>query len=195
MALSLVIAPAIEPITLVEAKLHLRVDSVDEDNLIDGLRVTANEHVEDVTHRAGIARTYDYKVNGFPGWYCPIELPKPPLISVTSVTYIDAAGVSQTWSAALYTVLNAADAQLPGSIVPIYGGSYPATRDVPNAVTVRFVAGYGTTAETVPGRWKSAMKILIAHWFDPGRDAVNVGHIVTEVPRTVDALLWPLKAF
>jgi uncharacterized phiE125 gp8 family phage protein len=199
MSLSVFAAPAIDPLSLAEAKAHCNIDDsiLDWDGLIGDLIQTANEHVEDFTHRAGISRTLDYKVDDFPGWYCALELPKPPLVSVTSVSYVDTNGVTQTWSSALYTILNAADETMPGQIVPAYQQSYPVTRDVPNAVTVRYVAGYGTDPKDVPARWKAAMKILIAHWFKAGREPVAVGSgtTVAPIPMTVDALLWPLKHF
>jgi uncharacterized phiE125 gp8 family phage protein len=199
MALTLVTAPAQEPISLVEAKAHLRVDTADDDALIDGLIRAAREHVETYTHRAPITQTWDLKRNEFP---CGdvIWIPKAPLVSVTSITYVDTAGDSQTWSSALYTVdAPSGPMARQGLVTPVYGESFPSTRRQVNAVTVRFVAGYGSTTAAsllaVPASIKAAMKILIAHWYGPGRTSVNVGNIVTVIPSTVDALLWPYKSF
>lgn len=193
MAPFLVTGPATEPITLDDAKLHLRVEVTDEDALIDGLIVAAREYVENFTHRALVTQTWDLKLDGFPCY--SLELPKAPTASVTSISYVDTNGTTQTLSSALYTTdLPTGPHACAGRIVLAYQQYYPQTRDVVNAVTVRFVAGYGT-ADDVPASIKAAMKILIATWYRPGREAVNIGNIVTAVPMTVDALLWPFKSF
>ncbi len=154
---------------------------------------TAREWCETFTHRAFITQTWDDKRGAFPA--CQVlELPKAPLISVTSVGYVDTAGVAQTWSAALYTVdAPAGPKACAGQIVPVFGESFPVTRGVINAVTIRFVAGYGAAA-AVPASIKTAMKLLIAHWYEH-RESVNVGNISSEIPLGVTALLWPYKSF
>ena len=194
MTLTEVTAPATEPVTLAEAKLHLRVDTNDENDLVTALITAAREYAETFTHRALITQTWDLKRDEFPSGD-PIWLPKAPAVSVTSITYTDSAGTAQTWSSTLYTTdLPTGPWARRGRIVPGYGETYPSTRTVPNAVVVRFVAGYGA-ATAVPASIKAAMKILIGTWFGPGREHVNIGNIVTVVPQTVDALLWPYKAF
>lgn len=207
MSLFLVTAPAVEPLTLAQAKEHLRVDESihDEDGLIEGLIVAAREYAETFTHRALITQTWDLKLDGFP-WTSQfaalgtlaIELPKPPVQSITSVTYIDFAGVTQTWSAALYdTDLPSGPMASRARLQPAYQQIYPVTRYVPNAATVRFVAGYGANGYAVPGSIVAAMKILIASWYDAGRMAIDVGlrAAAIEVPMTAHALLWPYKSF
>jgi hypothetical protein len=66
----------------------------------------------------------------------------------------------------------------PARLTPIYGGSWPQTQDVINAFTVRFTAGYGTTAASVPYDVKAAIKLLIGHLYE-NREAVIVGSNVT----------------
>jgi uncharacterized phiE125 gp8 family phage protein len=163
-----------------------------EDPQLAAWITAAREHVESFTHRAIPEQTWEDRRPWFP---CDgvIELPKPPLIAVESVRYIDPTGVAQTWSSTRYSV----DAPIgskagPGHIVPNYGEVLPATREGLTAVTVRFVAGYAAGA--VPQPMKAAMKLLIGHWW-LHRESVNVGNIVSVIPHTVDALLWPYKAF
>lgn len=144
MSLFLVTAPASEPVSLDEVKLHLRVDSTAEDALIAGLNTSARDYAESFTQRAIPQQTWDYKLCAFP---CEIWLPKAPCISVTSITYIAPDGTSTVLDSALYTV----DAPVgpkarAARIVPAYQQSWPQTRNVPNAVVVRFVAGYAGTA-------------------------------------------------
>lgn len=181
MALTLVTAPVGEPFTLTDAKDHLRITIDTEDSLINALIVSAREFAEGNTRRALITQTWDLTLDAFPD---AIEVPLPPLQSVTSVTYIDTAGTTQTLVANTdYTVDTKSE---PGRIVPAYGKSWPSTRDIVNAVTVRFVAGYGN-ATAVPKSIKQAMLMHIEHMFD-NRGTVNIGNVVNEIPLTMQSL-------
>jgi len=194
MSLSLVTAPTSEPITTVAAKLHLRVDHSDDDALIDTLCAAALEYVETGTRRKVLTQTWDDKRDAFPGWYAPWELPFPPVTSVTSITYINTDGVPTVLSPSLYTVdLPAGPKAGPARIVPAYQQQWPLTRDVINAVTVRFVCGYANAA-AVPGGMVAAMKLLIGHWY-AHRESVVVGTISAELQQGVDALIWQYKVF
>lgn len=159
---------------------------------------TARDYCESFTHRALITQTWDLKLDAFP---CDsdeaIFLPKPPVSSVTSVTYLDTANVSQTWAATTgyLTDLPSGPHASPARIAPAYGVPYPSTYDVENAVTIRFVAGYGAAASSVPDGIKWAMRILMGTWYDPGRQSVVIGSTASVIPHTVDALLWPFKVF
>jgi uncharacterized phiE125 gp8 family phage protein len=193
MALFLVTPPAKEPLTVAEAKVHLRVDEnvADEDDLIASLIVAARQHVETYTHRALCTQTWDDKRDGFP---CAIWLPKPPVSAVTSISYVDTSGATQTWAPTNYvTDLPTGPWARAARIVAAYAIPYPVTRSVPNAVTIRFVCGYGAPAD-VPDAIKAGLKLLIGHWY-ANREPVNLGTMVTNIPHTVDALLWPFKAF
>ena len=191
MALSLYAAPSIEPVSLDDAKGHLRVDVADEDGLIAGLIESARQWVEAFTHRKLLTQTWDLKMDAFP---CgEIVLPFPPVSAVSSITYVDTSGTTQTWSASLYTTdLPSGPEAMPGRIVPVYGGYFPSTRCVPNAVTVRFVCGYADEA-AVPMSIRQAMLLLVGHWFAHRENVVvgNVSNIISETPVTVQALLTP----
>lgn len=191
---SLATAPATEPLTATEAKLHLRVDHTTDDDLITSLIVAARQHCENFTGRALITQTWDLKLDAFPSLGEPIRLVKPPVSSVTSVTYVDADGATQTWTSSLYrTDLPAGTWAQAGRIEPAHGESYPEIRQVSNAVTVRCVHGYGAAA-TVPDAIKAAMKLLIGHWYE-NRESVIVGATAMPVPMAVDALLVPFKVY
>ncbi len=202
--LSLVTAPATEPLSLEEAKLHLRVTTDDEDGLIQSLIQTAREYVEQFTGRALLTQTWDLKLNSF-GCEQALRLPKAPLQSVTSITYIDTGGTTQTLATSRYVVAGAFDAMAgvaspwaqPGYVAPAYATIFPVTRPIPEAVTVRFVAGYGAQPEKVPAGILAAMKMMIGTWFGPGRQTViaDVRAAAIEIPDTVDILLWPFRVF
>ena len=194
MTLTLVTAPTEEPITLDEAKAHLRVDATDEDDVIGSLVKAARQHVENFTHRRLITQTWDYKLDGFPSG--DIELPLAPLLTSTApvVTYTDTAGASQTWASTNYTVdAPSGPWARRGRLFLNYGLLYPPTRSIDHAVSIRFLCGYGGPA-SVPEPIKLAMKLLLGHWY-ANREAVNVGNITSEYPQAVDALLWPFKSF
>lgn len=192
--LSLVTAPVGEPVTLADAKAQLAIDVDDYDGLLKGLIAAARRHVETVTGRALLTQTWDAKFEEFPEDDDGLWLPKAPLQSVTSVSYVDANGTTQTWSSATYTV----DAPVGphaqrGRVYPNYGLLYPTTQDIPNAITVRFVAGYGTTVASVPEELRLALVLLVGHWF-ANREAV-VSEMREPLPMGVEALLWPYKVF
>lgn len=185
--LSLVSPPAAEPVTLAEAKLHLRVDSDDtsQDSLITQLIVAARTMCEGFTRRAFYSQTWDYVASGFPDGDDPILLGKPPLQTVTSLQYIDTAGALQTFASANYT---ADTATIDGAIRLVYGASWPTVREQYNAVRISFVAGYATGT---PAPIVAAIKLLVGHLYEH-RESVVTGTIVSELP-TVKALLGPYR--
>ena len=192
MSLYLVTAPSVEPITLAEAKRHLKVEVDDDNDLIRGLSLAAREHVETYTGRKLITQTWDQKLCGFPGG--PIVLPFSPVSSVTSIAYLDQTGASQTWSSALYrTLLPVGPQAAKAWIEPVYGESYPSTYSVSEPVAIRFVCGYGASGASVPASITAAMKLLIGHWYSHREAATD--NAMSPVPIAVDSLLWPYRLF
>ena len=186
MGLKLVTVPEEEPIDLDAAKKHLRVEHEDEDLLITSLITAARETAEITTGRAFLTQEWELTLDAFPA--AGFDLPRPPLQSVTSVKYLDVNGVEQTLATAKYLVDTRSE---PGRVTPAYGEIWPSTRNVINAVTVKFKAGYGAVPE-VPESLKSAIKLLLSHFYEI-REPVNVGNIVTEIPLGVERLLWQHK--
>ena len=186
MALFLVAAPTTEPVSLIDAKVHLRVDTATDDGLILALIKVARDMVETFTRRALVTQTWDWKLDAFQS--APLWLPKPPVASITSITYLDSAGASQTWSSSLYRTDLPTDPHGPRArITPAYGEAYPSTYPVTNAVTVRFVCG--TAVAAVPASLSAAMKLLVGHFYEH-REAVTPSAFV-DLPLGVQALLWP----
>ena len=186
MGLKLITAPAEEPVTLAEARAHCRVPSSDttEDALLQALIIAAREHCESWTHRRFITQTWDWVMDAFPGW-C-VELPHAPLQSITSVSYVDGEGATQTLATSGYQVDVKTD---PGRLMPAYGAVWPSTRsDTFNAVTVRFVCGFGLAA-AVPRGIKAAMLLTIGHLWEH-RETVSDFELF-EMPMGVEALLSP----
>jgi uncharacterized phiE125 gp8 family phage protein len=185
-SLALVSAPSLEPISIEEAKLRLRVTATDEDDLITSLIVAVRRHAESYLSRRLIRSTWDLKLDAFP---CEdsdaIRIPYAPLSSVVSITYIDEDGDTQTWTSTEYIVDTSSE---PGRITPAYEESWPT--DVQcriNAITVKHVVGYGANPSDVPASIIAGMKLMLSHLYEH-REPIVVGSIVTEVPFTVKAL-------
>jgi uncharacterized phiE125 gp8 family phage protein len=188
-ALTQTIAPTIDPVSLADMKTHARVDHTDDDAYLLGLITAATNTCESFTGRQLINATYAMKLDGFPSTE-EIELPRPPLSSVTSVAYIDTAGNAQTVTAADYQV---DIASVVGRVMPAYNAYWPATRDQQyNTVTVTFVAGYGATAATVPIRLRQGIKAFAATLYEH-RETIVLGTIKAEIPEVCRALWYPYK--
>lgn len=183
---ALITPPSAEPVSLSEAKAHLRETATDQDSLIMSLISAARGWAEDFTQRALITQTWDYKLDAFAD---EMEIPLPPLQSVTSIKYLDTAGAEQTLANTEYTVDTAAER---GLVRLGYGKSWPATRAQANAVTIRFVAGYGAAA-TVPGTIKAACLLLLGELYARREHAIAGAPIAT-VPVNAEYLLWPYRS-
>ncbi len=167
-ATTLITGPAREPISLDEIKQHLRISGNDDDSELIPLIQEARRYVEQMTGRAFISQTWDLKADRF---IDPLFLPNAPTQSITSVTYRDLDGTTQTLNSSYYTLDSATE---PARLVQAYGYSYPSTYPDLNSVTVRFVAGYGSDPSDVPERFKRAIKLYCQWQFDSDPDAKNI---------------------
>ncbi|MDD0814280.1 head-tail connector protein [Curvibacter sp. HBC28] len=151
--------PAIEPVSLAEAKLHLRVDHDDEDTLIGALITAARMDCEERLQRSLITSGWEWTLDAFRdlGY-----VPRPPLVSVTSLKYVDAAGTQQTLDPSAYRVDAAGDQ--PGRLEPV-AGQWPFAQDRLNSVTVAYQAGYGAAATDVPGPIRQWILLAIGDMF------------------------------
>jgi len=152
--LSLVTAPG-DLLTLSEAKDHLRVLDANEDSLITSYVTAATASVERYLERALLTQRWQFTLDQFPceDYIC---LPRPNLLDVVSVSYVDAAGATQTWATSEYVVITDT---LPGEIALAYGKFWPQTRYQRNAVTIVYDAGYGPEPEDVPPEIVAAIKL------------------------------------
>lgn len=184
--LKLQTAPALEPVTTAEAKLHLRVDGSDEDALIGSLVSAARDYAERYTRRAFVSQVWRMYMDFFPScrWF---YLPRSPLISVNAITYKDENGAVQTLAASAYVADSAQE--VPARVALAEGeDDWPETFDEIQAVTVEFTAGYGAAASAVPESIKAAIKLLVGHWFE-NRETVVIGSTPNAVPLAAMALL------
>lgn len=191
MILKRTVAPAIEPVTLAETKAHLRVDTSDDDALITALITAAREYVEGASRRALITQTWRYSLDSWPEGD-EIELPKPPLQSVSSVKYYADDGTEYTLSTFAYIVDTDSE---PGRIALAYGESWPSLTLYPaGAIRITYVAGYGDAASAVPQHLRQAILMLVAHWYE-NRETTTIGAVAREVPLAVESLIYLHRAY
>lgn len=165
--------PTFEPVTLAEVKTHLEIASgiTDHDAMLERLISEAREVVEHDTAIVGPTRTFIEKVDDWPDTW--IELRRRPVTSVTSITYVDTSGVTQTWTSSEYTLDTY---RVTPAIRCTYGNDWPTVRGDESGITVTYVAGYSTRA-TIPEPFKQACLLRIAEAFDDRtgqNDASNV---------------------
>lgn len=184
--MKLITPPTVEPITLAEAKAHLRITHTDEDALITSLISVARADAENELQRSLITQTREIARDAFPA---AIELTFGPVIAVTSVKFDDPAGIEQTLDPATYRLDTY---RLSGWIVPDPDYSWPETRQHVNAVRVRYTAGYGPAATDVPAPIRQWILLRIGTLFEH-RESVAAGVTVATVPY-VDRLLDPYRA-
>lgn len=181
--LTLVSAPALEPISLAEAKAHLRVTSVSEDALISRLIKTARVLAETMTRRAFITQTWDLFFDEFPSE--AIYVPMPTLQEVTFVKYVDLDGNPQTLDPTIYLVDKARE---PARITLAWLRFWPTYRNQANSINVRFKAGYGDNATDVAEPVRQAILLSLTNWFE-NRSSVG-SNSLAELPASAQALLW-----
>lgn len=186
MPIKRVILPTLEPVSLQEAKLHLKVQHSLDDSLITGLISAVRLAAEHACERTMLLTTWELTLDNFPA---ALELRYPVVQSITSVKFDDTNGVEQVLHPDDYR-LDAAS--LPGWLVPSYGKTWPATRCQVNAVRVRYVAGYGADAADVPENVKLWMKLHIGHYYK-NREA-SVDGTINALP-FLDSLLDPERVW
>lgn len=168
------------PVTVEDAKTFIRVDSDDDDALIETLIEVACEHLEGIVGRSIATRSWELTLDGFSD---AIELPRAPVRSLDSFTYTDADGATQTVDAASYTVdLTSFHAW----IVRNSGSSWPTTMDAINVVTIGYTAGY----EPVPRPLRAAILLTVGDLY-AFRETAVVGTVSTKIQTSaqVDALI------
>lgn len=184
-------APTVEPLTVAEAKLHLRVDHADEDATIERMIVAVREYAEKYLRRSLISTTLQLYLDSFPSSRDgAIYLPRGPVASVTSVGYTDTTGAAGTVASYQSDLVSE-----PARLLPAYDDVWPDTREVVNAVVVEYVAGYGAAATAVPQRIRAGLLVALSDLFE-NRGAVVTGTIVSEVPSVAAERLWhPFRLF
>lgn len=179
-------APAKQPVTMDEARAYLRLetDDIDEDPVIAGDLVAAVDQAETYLGRSLITRTLTWVMDGWPRtkvapWWDGVregsisdmyeherslDVPRPPLQSVTSIKTYDDADVATVFAASKYFVDAASDE--PGRIVLRDAAETPAPTRVANGIEIIFIAGYGDDEAFVPEAIRQGILRMTTHLYE-----------------------------
>ncbi len=189
-SLSILTEPAVEPVTLAEAKAHCRVDSTADDSLISSYIKAAREWVSAYMDETLVHTRYVMKLDSFP---TEIELPRPPMATSDTAT-----AVTITYTLENQTTATLATSQyrvdresVPGVIRTLYNGSWPSHLLDYGAVSVTWWGGRSADGSKVSQSVKNAVLWLVGYWYERrlAADGVNL----TEIPFGVKALLDSAK--
>jgi uncharacterized phiE125 gp8 family phage protein len=203
MPIQLITPPVQEPVSLAEAKAHLRVDFEDDDALIASLLVAARQAAESVTHRQLVSARWRLVLDSFPGpslmgvpagksFTLPghaILIPKSPVASVVEIRYLDMENTPQVMPPQNYTVDVACE---PARITPVFGQIWPIALPQIGAVTVTFDAGYGEPAE-VPEGIKSWFKLRVGSMYAHREEVASLTRGRIDPLPFIDGLLDPYR--
>lgn len=180
-------SPAVEPVSVSEAKQHLRVDTADDDAYIGTLITAARQWAEEYLDRTLVYTQWVMKLDAFPN---EIEVPRPPMAesgtaTATTVTYtLNDSQATATLSSSQYRVDRAAT---PGVVRNLYGQSWPSHLADQNSVSVTWWGGYGASSSDVPAAIRHAILMHVAHLYERRLAADTMSS--NEVPFGVKALL------
>lgn len=206
LSLQEITAPSIEPVTAATAKTHLRVDVSDDDTLIGALITAARQIAEHYTNRRFIQQTWTLWLDRFPyanieePWWDGvvqghinmisaasdvIEIPYPPLSSVTHLKTYDTDNDASTFSSDYYVVDTSSS---PGRIILNQGQTWPTDLRSAKAIEIQFVCGYGTATTDVPQAIIQAILVTVAHLYEHRGDETKF-----DLPIVAKKLLDPYK--
>ena len=181
--------PAVEPVSLAEAKAFLRVAHNDDDAVISALIAGARSHVEAQTRRALITQTWRLVRDAWPA-DGRIAVVPVPLVEIVAARVFDLDGAPQAIDLDAFV----ADTAAAPAIIAFASWSLPAPapgRKV-GGIEIDVDVGYGDEAADVPAPLRQAVQLLVAHWYE-NRGLIAVGQSVALLPTTVAALLSPYR--
>lgn len=172
-------APSVEPLTLAEAKIYLKVDDSTEDALITSLIVAARQMAENHMGRSLVKTVWESSFDEFPDTDedSTFELYPCPVSAINTVKYYDSNNTLQTLASTVYQTDYISE---PSRLSLKPGQSWPDVADRTNAVVINYDAGYGTTAAMVPDLIKAGLYLLIGHLYENRQNVVK--ETVNELP-------------
>ena len=180
-AFKLTVPPSVEPVLLADAKQQARIDTTADDNLVTDLITGARQWAENYLGRALITQTWQLWLDIAPTaaellWDCMrqgpvigfealsyVALPRAPLQSVNSVTYFDYEDNAYVWPVGNYYVDTIRE---PGRLALRSGCVWPVPTRLTNGIVIEYIAGYGNDGTSVPEPIKTAIRQLVAHWYE-----------------------------
>ena len=185
----IVTQPAVEPITLAEAKQHLRVDVTDDDALITILIIGAREACENFIHGKLITQTWEVELDAWPTDQSPVLIPIEPLISVQSVKWADDLNTVTTMTVATDYLVDT-DSE-PGRLVLPPNNNWPGNSLWPvSPIKINLTAGFGADETKVPQLYRLGMFMTLAHWYENREAIVTSGAVPKVVPMGAQWAWW-----
>jgi uncharacterized phiE125 gp8 family phage protein len=193
MALKRITAPSTQCVTVAEVKDFLRLQgTTSEDYLLLAFIKSAESYAENYMKRSINRQQWELRLDGFEGHDGDVELPRPPLTTVSSevvLSYVEdtTAGNTTSMASTAFTIDYHSE---PGVLYPSYDNEWPETRDEPNAVRVTYYSGYATPA-LVPESIKQWIKLRVGAMYENRESLmVGTGNFISELPHSyVDGLL------
>lgn len=184
--------PVVEPVSVADAKAHCRIDTNTDDTYVASLISAAREYVESYMDESLVDQQLVMRLDAFPA---AIELPRPPMsqtASRTAVTIVytaNDAGSTATLATNQYRVDRDST---PGTLRPLYGGSWPSHLLDYGSVTVTWWAGRGEDGGKVSQRVKAAILMLVGQWYERrmAADAASMSEMPFGVKALLDSAKW-----
>ncbi len=177
--------PPVEPLSLGEARAHLRVDQTAEDGLIAGLIRAVRHHLERETGLALISRPFRLYLDQWPAGRV-LEIGRGPVRSIEAITVYRADGTPGA--------VNLTGFCLDGAARParLFLPAVPETQKAINGIEVHFTAGFGETLADMPEGLRRAMLLHLTQLYS-FRGAVGLEEQPAAVPNGYDRLLAPYR--
>jgi uncharacterized phiE125 gp8 family phage protein len=179
--------PAVEPVTLADAKAYLRVEHSDDDAVITALIAGARSHVEAQTRRALITQSWRLIRDS---WPCDgrIAVAPSPLRQITAGRVYRLDGTTRALDLQAFV----SDLGATPSIISFLSWSLPAPGRPVAGIEIDVEVGYGSGPANVPDPLRQAIKLLVSHWYE-NRGVIAVGQAVASFPIGVTALIAPYR--
>jgi len=183
-------SPAAEPVSMAEARDHLRVDIDVDDLLIYSMISAAREYAEIYCNRSFAKHTYRADLSGFQN---NMQLPGKPIQSVTHIKYYSSDSPS------VLTTLSSSSYQLHRGVVSLtYGSAWPAVYPRPDAVQITYQCGYSDlaspedTVANTPNAVRQAILLMVGDLYE-NREGQISGQV--QENKTVKMLLAAYRIY
>jgi uncharacterized phiE125 gp8 family phage protein len=179
--------PVTEPVSIADAKQHLRIDAdfTDDDLYIQSLITASRYWAENYVDRTFLRTQLQMRMDFFPFWDLP--LPRPPVMPDEVVVQYTPSDAAYGYALTSFTNFRTDREATPAVIRPQWNGTWPTCRGAENDVVITWWAGYGTTGSDVPVPARHAMLLVLSHWYR-AREAVSDSRFAP-VPMSAETLL------
>lgn len=174
-------APAVEPLSVADAKTFLRVEHGDDDAIIAALVAAARHHVEALTRSGLITQTWRLVLDRWPG-NGRVTPRLNPLRALAAARIYNESGVTSAIDVAGFVIDRAAGViAAPGWSLPVPGRSVA-------GIELDIEIGFGDAAADVPPTLLQAIRMLVGHWYE-NRGLIAIGQSVAMMPASVNAMI------